>query len=258
MIKINDESREFKSTVLELCENSPFGSRIYSYFTAYDNKYPFIDSWLCSEDGRYTCVVCRYYNTVMICGEVTFEIAAFIAALAPGEIICDGASDIPLDMIWTKGEIMRCVKLNDKYCKNIDKFAIADIKGSINDLKQIYNLMADGFEFDPRAGFDDFAVDISHRIRHGTANIYAVRLQDKIVSSLTVSANSPNCAVISGIVTSPGSRCHGMGSALIAFAVNKLLSQGKNVYLQREKKIDIYEKMGFTVCGIWKEGRCSR
>ncbi len=254
MIRINDGTEKFKSEMISLCADSPFGARILSYVTAYDNKYSFIDSWLCTdEDNKSVCAVCRYYDTVMICGHINNETAMFISALSPKELIFDGESDLPIDMTWSHGMLMKCE--NPKKIIDKDKCIVTALDGSIKELRNVYYLMSDGFGFDAKIGFEDFAVDMSHRIRHKTAAVYVVYMDNKIVSSLIVPAITPKCAMISGVVTRSEYRRQGIGSFLVSYVTSRIISQGKTVYLQTEKKISIYDKIGFTVCKGWKSGR---
>ena len=253
MIIINDHSEVFGQTLSSLCKGSPFGARILAYYEAYKGgSYHFIDHWLCYENETAVCAVCQYYDTVIVCGKAVPEIVMFINMLSPGAVLCGSESDILLDnMQKSSGEIMHCsVKPSCGY-----ECGAVTLTGEMKPLKKVYELILMSYSGAHLGTFEDYFIDISHNIRHGVSRIYAIYKNNSPICALTVIAITDSDAVISGVATHPDLRRRGYAGSLVAYAADKLIHEGKTVWLQREKQISIYEKNGFVPAGYWSEYR---
>ncbi len=263
MICADDFSHSFATELNKVCEHSPYGARIAAYYSAYRGKqYNFLDTWLCRENGRAVCALSRYYNTVVICGKCSEEIRGFIEMLSPKIIFADAALEIkPKNMIEVSGETMICTHMITDIPILPEGLRCKRLTGEMRQLRKVYDLLREHYYSAGESSmlslgeFDEYFVDISHLIRHGAADVYAVYDGDRIVSSLSVTARSDTAAVIGNIVTHTQYRRNGLAEYLLAAAVNEICKSGREVFLHREKKISIYEKMKFEVTGNWVIGR---
>lgn len=256
MILINNFSRGFELDLIRLCRNSPYGSRIISYHTAYHGrKYNFLDFWIQYNDlNKAECAFCKYYSTLIICGTPcdTGEVCDFIQMLSPAKILCDSSLDINLNIPFVQGETMMCKSLSDV---NLCSHEIVRLSSDMLNLKKVYALLREEEDLSvPLPDFEEYFLDISHRIRHGVSEVYAI-FDDKenIVSTASLIAKSDSSSVIGCVATSTRKRCKGLATSLVYFITQKEIDGGKSVYLHREKFISIYERLGFETVGNWKE-----
>lgn len=256
MIIINDFSRGFELDLVRLCNKSPYGARIISYHTAYHGrKYDFLDFWIqYSDSKKAVCAFCRYYSTLIICGFAGdfSETEDFIKMLSPSNILCDSRLDIDLNMPFEQGETMICKRVNDiQLCTD----TIVRINSDMSKLRKVYSLLceAEGSAA-PLPDFEEYFLDISHRIRHGVSEVYAIFDKEKnIVSTASLIAKSSTSSVIGCVATNVKSRGRGLASSMVHRITQKELAESRDVYLHRKRIIPIYEKIGFETVGNWKE-----
>lgn len=261
MIYMNDFSRKFEIDLYNLCENSPYGARIISYHTAYHGKkYDFLDFWLQRDDSnKAVCAFCKYYSTLIICGNTcnVKEIEEFIGMIFPSNIICDSKLKLNCDYIKLTGETMLCSAIIDCECITNIEYMITKIGSNMYSLKNVYNIIfSENGENAMIPDFENYFLDISHRIRHGVAKVYALTNSGgQIVSTATVLAVSNKTAVIGCVATDFENRNKGYATALVKYVTEKELLNNRTVYLHREKHIALYEKIGFNTVGYWTEYR---
>lgn len=256
MIYINDFSREFELTLHSLCKGSPYGARILAYYTAYcGKKYDFLDFWIQrSADGRELCALCRYYSALIICGacEDKGEIEDFVSMLNPSSIFCDGTFELHTSGGYTEGETMKFCRTGVD-CSEVCK--IIKIGSDIGQLREVYNLLAsENSRNDVLPDFEGYFLDISHRIRHSVSEVYAVlNDEEKIIATAAVVAMADNCAVIGCVATHRSFRRQGIATNLVGRITKSMLEDKREVYLHRERKIGLYDKLGYVTIGEWRE-----
>ncbi len=259
MIYINDFSRKFELDLLKLCENSPYGSSIISYHEAYHGKkYDFLDFWIQrDESGNARCVFCKYYSTLIICGETHdfAELDEFVGMLDLSNIFCDSSLNLNCDMELRIGETMMCESVGNMNFEIDGGFVICRVSSDFSQLKKIYDLLLrENSNKSALSDYESYFLDISHRIRHGVSKVFAVRAScGEIVSTAAVTAVSKNSSVIGCVATDSEYRNRGFASALVGYLTAKELSKKSRVFLHREREIRIYEKIGFKTVGYWNE-----
>lgn len=261
MIYTNDFSRKFEIDMYNICENSPYGARIISYHTAYHGKkYDFIDFWLQRDSSKKAvCAFCKYYSTLIICGTPCDieEVEEFINMISPTNIVCDNTLDFNCNYYKLTGETMLCTEANNIECILDSEYKISKIGSNMQQLRFVYNIIfAENGENAMIPDFENYFLDISHRIRHGTAKVYALtNCCGDIVSTASVLAVSDTAAVIGSVATDFNNRNKGYATAIVKYATEKELLKNRQVYLQREKHIGLYEKIGYEIVGNWAEYR---
>lgn len=255
MIYAHDFSRGFEITLNSLCRHSPFGARIIAYYNSYHGKkYDFLDFWIQRDaDGKPHCALCRYYSTLIICGRICdkAELVDFISMLSPSDIMCDYAHSPELHMKYKCGETMVCRELAPI---STVKYDIKRLPSDMSGLKKIYELLCSADGSLKSGEFEPYFLDMSHKIRHGVAEVYAIYDDTgNPISTASVIALSDTSAVIGCVATTERSRKNGCASAIVKSITESKLKQGREVFLHRENRITIYELIGYKVCGKWQE-----
>jgi predicted GNAT family acetyltransferase len=70
-------------------------------------------------------------------------------------------------------------------------------------------------------------------------------------------AETDNGAVLGALATDPDYRRKGYGAFLIRYINNRLVREGKKVFLHRapDENVEFYNKLGFKEFGEWSEYR---
>jgi len=115
--------------------------------------------------------------------------------------------------------------------------------------RQVYPLLKEVFG-DTMPAFDEWYVDISHRIRHQNCTVAGIIREGVTVSTAMTVAESENAVVIGAVATAESARKQGFAAQCIQYltAKNKrktIMISPKNVYAQR-----LYTSMGFEVFDI--------
>ena len=99
--------------------------------------------------------------------------------------------------------------------------------------------------------FKAWYVDISHRIRHGTAKAYTLIKDGTIVSSGILSSIANGCSILSAVRTENEYRNNGFGSMLVSYIINDVKG---DVYLMRDDGMNesFYKRLGFKDIGKWR------
>lgn len=118
-------------------------------------------------------------------------------------------------------------------------------------ISKVYTLLSTVFEqFSP---FEQWYVDVSHRVRHGCCHIACVENDGEIVSSAMSIAEAKNIALIGGVATLPSHRGKGLATACITELLSMLPQKTILINPVNEYASALYRKMGFTSCGTWAE-----
>lgn len=136
--------------------------------------------------------------------------------------------------------------------ENVDE----SINFDVPDIKEVYNLIVSCADenFVPPP-FDDFYVDVNHKLRHNATRMYGVYDGTKLVAMAMTVAESSNGAVLGAVSCHPDYRKHGYGSTVVKYISNRLIAENKTVYLHRAKNANqsFYNNLGFEQCGSWQE-----
>lgn len=119
-----------------------------------------------------------------------------------------------------------------------DSSIIIDRSPSLRDIYRV-----GGISLSP---FDAWYADMSHRIRHGCARAYLIRVKEEPVSACLISAGSTWAGLISSVYTKNTFRGHGFASTLVAAARNDLLTDKKLAVLECDFSLcRFYAGLGF-------------
>ena len=163
--------------------------------------------------------------------------------------ICSG--DFNLNLYGSKSVSGVILKKSEPF-ENVDE----SINFDVPDIKEVYNLIVSCADenFVPPP-FDDFYVDVNHKLRHNATRMYGVYDGTKLVAMAMTVAESSNGAVVGAVSCHPDYRKHGYGSTVVKYISNRLIAENKTVYLHRAKNANqsFYNNLGFEQCGSWQE-----
>lgn len=213
--------------------NSYYGNKIMAAYLAYGAEYDFCKFYSCG-DG-----IVHIYNSSMVAdGNIDVsDLEMFIEMTKPVNI--ETASNITLH-------------IGDKY--NLLHRTLFRVKSRDNDIDfnsvkvnaytgECYQILKESFE--NMGSFDEWYVDISHRIRHNVADLY---LFDS--TTITKQFNINGFVFLSHIATSASSRGQGTARRLLYCLAEKYRSEGAEAYLWAlDHRKSFYEEIGFEpVC----------
>ncbi len=238
---IRQTEEKGRDELLKICGRSAIGCKIAGLVVAYGFDKGFTTFWM-EEGGR--AAYAMFDGLMLLAGTPSDpqEAADFLLMSGAGKVLCTvrASEELGLDIVKT-GDILKKVLPGSP--------AIA--KEEPPSVREIFSLlhscgMADDFE--------PFYMDLSHRLRHGTAMAFSEEQGGELIGAALVSAITGSSAILSAIAVREDRRREGIGSALVKKAEESL--GGKTVYLFREKNAcaDFYRKLGYDWCDAWVEG----
>ena len=98
--------------------------------------------------------------------------------------------------------------------------------------------------------FEDWYVDVSHRVRHDCCRICAVENEGAVVASAMTVTEWDDGAVIGAVATHPDHRRRGYAARCVTELAAQLQQMGKTVYIcpKNEGAQRLYERLGFVCC----------
>ena len=254
MIVSSNEAKDFVSSVYKISDSNPFACRIISLYNSYSPELAFVDYWMISNENNGACVgaVARSGTDfiVFLTDDCDIEeISSFMRVAGASSVICDG--DYELDMFGSKSASGLILQRKDEF---------ADIESELNviepEIKEAYELIVKCADenFKPPL-FEDFYVDVNHKLRHKTMRMYGIKENDTLVAVAMTVAESGNGAVLGAVSCDPEYRKQGYGSSIVKYISNRLINENKTVYLHRAQNANVafYNKLGFVESGKWRE-----
>ncbi len=215
-------------------EKNIYACKIACLLESYGLQYDFAEFWVQYENDMPVTAVSKFYGdmTVYATAQTNFDelkeflmITGFSGILCEREIFPDSYSGIVMEKIS----------------------ANQDFKAEVNpNLNEVYRLLqsckSDTFEV---PYYEDFILDMSHKIRHETALCMGIREGEKLIATAMTVAQSETCAIIGAVATDKNYRYSGYGSQCVN-ALCHLLSDRK-IFIMRDEleNENFYKSMGF-------------
>lgn len=252
MITAISDQTDYIAALTAIAPCDPFACRIISLCHSYKPELAFVDYWLEQNgEGEVVGAIARNgSNFILYLTERSDlgEMASFMRIGGASGVICSGAFELDLSMNMTTGSILM----------RQTPFDETDVtpKAVVPDIRAAYELIvscADA-QFQPPV-FEDFYVDVNHKLRHNAMRLIAIQDGGKPVALAMTVAESENGAVLGAVACSPDYRRRGYGSAVVRQITDSLVAEGKTVFLHRAKhaNVSFYQQLGFTECGTWRE-----
>lgn len=214
---------------------NPYACRILSQLLAYGTGERFSEHWVQLEDNKPIAVISRINgNMTTFCETANDELLEFIKAVGYNTILADRKL---FPQYWSGEVLMKFVRQAD-----IEFSDSIDFNPTIREVYAILERCR-GAGFDV-PDFDSFYPDMSHKVRHGLARIFALRVNGQAVSCCMTSAETDSCAIISGVACLPEFRCRGYASKLTAKMVKSLGNRDIFVFCRKEL-VGFYNRLRF-------------
>ena len=242
MIRNIGNNNELIKTLIEYTNRSSiYACRIACLLESYGTNYDFASFYLQLDDsGKATAAAAKYYSDITIMASDfcdSDELAYFVEMNAPSSVLCPNglASELPERYRQQRYVVMkRCLSETGNSFPHTDTTGLT--LRSDAPLKEIWELISsckkDGLN---APAYEDFLLDASHKLRHGTATLAALYSGGKCAGAAMTTAESRCCAVIGAVAVSDGFRRQGVGSACVEALCGRLSEKGINdVYILRE------------------------
>ena len=254
MIVSASEIRSFPQKINALAKGDPFACRILSLYHSYRPGLAFVDYWMTADVlGACTGAIARNGSNFILfltSKSDLEEISSFLRVSGASGILCDGGFDLDTGGTVTTGMVMKTSRKIP-----IEENGAEVIKPNIREAYDLISLCADRFFSPP--DFEEFYVDVNHKLRHGSLRICGLKDSDKLAAIAMTVAESGSGAVLGAVACHPDYRRRGFGTLVVAHLTNQLVAEGKTVFIHRARGANaaFYVKLGFTDYGYWKEYR---
>lgn len=251
MIKWSGDRGDFTSEINSVFPVNPFACRIISLYNTYPPNLSFVDYWtIRTSSDRLTGAIARNgagYILLLSRSCDMEEITSFLSVTGAKEILCDGR--FTLDLPRYKEDFGRIMLRTEPYDNRSSETEVPPLREAY---ELIFSCAGEGFMPPP---FEDYYLDLNHRLRHNAVTLLGVRSGDKLASVCMTVAESSDAAVLGAAACSPELRRRGFGSAVVREIVNTQISRGRTVFLHRaeNKNIAFYDSLGFSEWGVWRE-----
>lgn len=246
-------TKEGLSYFLSFAQKDVYGLRMAAYAAAYGPTYEFARFWVQEWEGKLTAAVskidCDVAVTVTPAADRA-ELYAFLNAIGFSSLFCEEGFEKGLRVDAAQyGWVMEQVGALPQQRQTT---------GRLEDsphLKEVYSVL-NGAQSDWVAvkNFEGWYADVSHRIRHKTAQACLLRAEDGAPAAVVMLLSVTEHAVImGGVATLPQYRRRGYGSILIRHFAERLKAEKKQIFLLREdgKNEEFYHALGFTERTRW-------
>ena len=228
----------------ELCAKDNFGCRILSAYTAFGDD-PRLTTML-SDGGA---ALSLKGGSAVLCGKNDPEMTDLLTFLRCEEIFSSVNFEYPAEYAVSTGPVAR---LEGGFDPSYARAEAVDAEK----LREIYPVIVSDLPEIASQPFDAWYVELSHRLRHGNARIYAVRENGKIVSVAMTAAESDGAAVIGFVRTLKEYRGRGFASGLCRLLGGELQRENKTVYIScSADRLPFYEDIGYRYAYDWKYGK---
>ena len=239
----NENKRDF----LRLCGSADiFACRISCLYESYSEFEGIADFWVqYDESGRASAAVSKYSTAVTaFCTDKTnvTELSDFVNAVG----FISFESNLPVLSDRPSGVIMKL----DRGLFSAENTEALTFNTIMPDYKGIYRLLNScSSESFAVPSYEDFLLELSHRFRHGTAQLCCIE-KDAIPVSFAMTASlSSSTALIGSVCTAKNARCRGLGSACVCRLIEDLGDREIFIIRAENENEHCYSKLGFVNAG---------
>lgn len=202
-------------------------------YNAYGSGYDFCRFYACNNSDGSTGTVHIYNSSMVIDGSVDADdISMLIKMTKPANIEISGGMLLQQDG-YTMRHRTLFKAVPDKTDVNFDNVTVN------SRMEECYKILAEGFE--NMGSFEDWYVDISHRIRHGVSELYCYG-----DTTVTKNFDIDGFVFVSHIATAEAARGKSGARRLLYCLADKFEKEGKGVHLfALDHRKTFYEAIGF-------------
>lgn len=218
-----------------------YSCRIMCLVESYGLKFDFVQFWLqYDENNSITSAISKYDNAVTV--QTTensdiSELTEFLEIIGFGSVLSDTAFFD--NRKTTDGIIMELVNPQRKAASNAEIIVNPDSN-------EVYKLLTEcQSERFIVPKYEDFLLDMSHKIRHDTALCVVVRNNRELVSTAMTVAQSKNTAIIGAVATVPQFRKCGFGGIAVMSLAEMLKNRKIFIMRSKDENENFYKSLGF-------------
>lgn len=233
------EQESDQQLLLRLCKKTAYGCKIAALVQAYGFEKSFACFWL---DPKSETVFCQADGDMIISGTVLNhdETRSFLHAVGPAGILCAVKNAETLSLPVTQsGDILK-KQLKPGMAKKLDPAEV--------NIREVYTLLEENGMVDE---FEPFYLDLSHKLRHGTARVFTQRQEKELAGCAVVSAISEDAAILSAVAVKQELRRQGIGTRLIRQAEESLPGKTMYVFREKEKNREFYRELEYARVDTW-------
>ncbi|MBE6812298.1 MAG: hypothetical protein E7523_05400 [Ruminococcaceae bacterium] len=249
MYKLIESDKEIRK-VRSFCAKGYFGARINTVIAAYGADDRFVRTWYEEKNNLITGVVQVAEGAAAVCctDETDYDSLSALLLFAGAKTVIGERTHmekLPF-AIHSQGVLMDCPTRTGEsvYAQSVGS-------EQLNLLFRV--LAADRPRAFERRCYADWYTDMSHRVRHGLTECFAVFDADDAVSCASVLYSNAQYGCIGAVETLPAYRNRGFGRDCTLAAADSVFKNGQIPCLAcSDSGIQKwYEGMGFSVCGQW-------
>lgn len=244
MIYLADEKR-FEDLKKFCRMQTIYSCRIMCLADSYGLNFDFVDFWLqYDENGSIVSAISRLdgaYTVQTTDKSNIAEIKEFLEVIGFSSVLSQ--ENIFPDKITDTGVIMSLKSLN-KTCNSNEKIIVNP------DLNSVYRLLkkCSSKKFTV-PDYEDFILDMSHKVRHNMALCVAVQNGDDFVSAAMTVSQSESTAIIGAVATDKDFRRCGYGTLCVVSLAEMLGNRKIFIMRDRNENEKFYKSIGFENAG---------
>ncbi len=224
-------------------QNNIYSCRISCLLKSYGLGYDFAGFHIQTDEaGNVTAAFGKYYSDMTVClteSSDIDELSEFLSVCGFSSLLCGAV--LPIGGSFDSGMIMELKKpVPQKALPDGMRFDTAP------PLRDVWTLLksCEGRDFEVPE-YEDFLIDMSHKLRHGTARCIAVQSGQEITASSMTVSESDDCAIIGAVASQKAHRRIGIGSACVTRLCSEL--RNRTVFIMRDenKNESFYNSLGF-------------
>ncbi len=249
MILLGDDTFE-KALLQRVLQNpNPYNIRIYSLFHAYKQT-ALCQFWIQrTKEGAVSFLAKNGASLILDaepCADME-ELSAFSMLTGAVSLLCDAA--LPLKMPGFSARIYPVMRL-EKAQRSVGQPGRFYVQPRLQDIYALLHQCEDeGFVL---PAFEDFYLELSHRIRHDSALCVGIMCNGRLCACALAVFYCLHGAVIGCVATHPQYRGRGLGKQAVTALTGQMHKvQTERVFLHavHHGTVAFYEKAGFSMCG---------
>lgn len=235
---------ENQDVVLQYPESDVFAARIFAALATYGTGYGFLRFWIQETEGRFTACISALdsdFTLSFLPDANREELAAFLCAIGFSTLQC--SSKFYLDRPFTEGFVMSLIPQKETLPN--DPAAENPYPCTLDDVYRLNTLQQAGIDY------RTWYADLFRRCKKGTAKVFGLSVQNRVVSTASVTACTVAHTVIGCVATEPRWRRRGYAAQLLTYLVSQ--SRTGCFLLCEAGLLPFYQKAGFQIKEQWRQ-----
>ncbi len=234
------------------------GNCIYMYIDI--GKYglcnPNMKVWFDKDYNGFSCVIMKYYDSIQIYSDRTeWDIDGILQILDHEKVLMiSGKLDIIKEIFKHRERIYR---ISSGYVYKLYEYRTFGNEEDIiqsalpSDVQEIAELICSDEEIGGHYTVANLAEQLLERMKTGMGRNYIIRQDGRIVAHIATYAEFGGVAVTSGLIVHPDYRNFLYGTIMESYLVNKLISEGIEVFtfVIDKKRVKFLDALGNRKCG---------